>query len=108
MLVELAIRYHAYENPDEEVDLIPALQWNLNNAHSRVINASPHEYLFGFKIAGPLDRLTGVSKEATEIRFMREAIRIKRKNVINFDEAGFRVGCSKGQSILVPDDIKEV
>lgn len=33
---------------------------------------------------------------------------IKRKNVINFDEAGFRVGCSKGQFILVPDDINEV
>jgi hypothetical protein len=33
---------------------------------------------------------------------------IKRKNVINFDEAGFRVGCAKGQLILVPDDIKEV
>ncbi|OXV09209.1 hypothetical protein Egran_03031 [Elaphomyces granulatus] len=32
---------------------------------------------------------------------------IKRKNVINFDEAGFRVGCSKGQFILVPDDINE-
>ena len=33
---------------------------------------------------------------------------IKRKNIINFDEAGFRVGCTKGQWILVPDDIKEV
>ena len=71
-IAELAIRYHAYENPDEDwVDLIPALQWNLNNAHSRVI---PHEYLFGFKIAGPLDRLTGGSKEATDVRFMRKTI----------------------------------
>lgn len=33
---------------------------------------------------------------------------IKKKNIINFDEAGFRVGCTKGQWILVPDDIKEV
>jgi hypothetical protein len=73
--VELAIRYHTYENPDENwVDLIPALQWNLNNAHSRVINTNPHEYLFGFKIAGPLDRLTGVSKKATDVRFMRKTI----------------------------------
>ncbi|KAN0080859.1 retrovirus-related Pol poly protein from transposon gypsy, partial [Elaphomyces granulatus] len=87
-IVELAIRYHAYENPDEDwVDLIPALQWNLNSAHSRVINASPHEYLFGFKIAGPLDRLTGVFKEATEIRFMREAIRQDAQLAIDISNA---------------------
>ena len=34
--------------------------------------------------------------------------KIKRKNIINFDEAGFRVGCAKGQKILVPIDILEV
>ena len=30
------------------------------------------------------------------------------KDIINFDEAGFRVGCPKGQWILVPEDIKEL
>jgi hypothetical protein len=33
---------------------------------------------------------------------------IKRKNIVNFDEAGFRVGCAKGQWILVPADAMEV
>lgn len=31
-----------------------------------------------------------------------------KKNIINFDEAGFRVGCMKGHEILVSIDIKEV
>ena len=35
-------------------------------------------------------------------------LRIKdKRNIINFDEAGFRVGCMKGQEILVPDDVNE-
>jgi hypothetical protein len=33
--------------------------------------------------------------------------KIKRKNIVNFDEAGFRVGCAKGQWILVPEDVME-
>src|SRR5436190_17600130 len=33
---------------------------------------------------------------------------IKRRNIVNFDEAGFRVGCPKGQYLLVPDDILDV
>lgn len=81
-VVELAVRYHAYEHPEENwVDLMPSLQWDLNGAYSRVIDASPHEYLFGFKIAGPLDRLTTTTttsmppKEVVEMRFMREALR---------------------------------
>ena len=32
----------------------------------------------------------------------------KRQNIINFDEAGFRVGCMKGHSIIVPSDVYEV
>jgi hypothetical protein len=34
--------------------------------------------------------------------------KIKRKNIVNFNEVGFRVGCAKGQWILVPLDILEV
>ena len=30
-----------------------------------------------------------------------------KRNIINFDEAGFRVGCMKGQIIIVPDDVNE-
>jgi hypothetical protein len=33
--------------------------------------------------------------------------KIKRRNIINFDEAGFQVGCMKGQWILVPLDVTE-
>src|ERR1700761_1134398 len=33
---------------------------------------------------------------------------IKTKNIYNFDEVGFRVGCARGQQILVPLDIREV
>ena len=31
-----------------------------------------------------------------------------KKNIINFDEVGFRVGCMKEHEILVPLDIKKV
>jgi hypothetical protein len=77
-VVELAIRYHTYERPDEAwVNLIPSLQWDLNNAHSTAIDCSPHEYLFGFKIQGTLDRLQGktIPMAVTEMKFMREAVR---------------------------------
>lgn len=30
-----------------------------------------------------------------------------RRNIINFDEGGFRAGCLRGQEILVPDDMPE-
>ena len=33
---------------------------------------------------------------------------IKKKNIYNFDKAGFRVGCARGEEILVPLDIREV
>jgi len=78
--VELAIRYHAYEHPDQPwVDILPSLQWNLNNSHTKPIGMSPHEYLFGFKIASPLDRLSGaqakIPKDVTTMRYMREHLR---------------------------------
>jgi hypothetical protein len=33
---------------------------------------------------------------------------ILRKDILNFDETGFRIGCPKGQSLLVPTDVTEV
>ena len=33
--------------------------------------------------------------------------KIKRRNIVNFDEAGFQVGCMKGQWILIPLDVTE-
>ena len=41
-------------------------------------------------------------------RLALRELKIKdRRNIINFDEAGFRVGCMKGEEILVPDDVNE-
>ena len=31
----------------------------------------------------------------------------KRRNILNFDEAGLRIGCMRGQEILVPMEIKQ-
>ena len=31
-----------------------------------------------------------------------------KKNIINFDGAGFRVGCKKGYKLIVPDNISTV
>jgi hypothetical protein len=33
---------------------------------------------------------------------------MQRKNTPNFDETGFRTGWTKGQYLLVPDDLTEV
>lgn len=44
-----------------------------------------------------------------EYRKALETLQIKdKKNLINFDEAGFRVGCMKGHQILVPKDVSKV
>lgn len=77
-IVELAIRHYCVEYaPDFNwIDVLPSLQWNLNNAHVRAIDASPHEYLYGFKIQAPADRLKDVvPKQAADIRFMRQHLR---------------------------------
>jgi hypothetical protein len=43
-----------------------------------------------------------------EYRATMKKYGIKRRNIVNFDEAGFCVGCPKGQYLLVPADILEV
>ncbi|KAM7222641.1 hypothetical protein V8F06_002135 [Rhypophila decipiens] len=58
--VEIAIRFHNHTHPDSDwLELLPALQWNLNSAYSSPIESSPHEQLFGYKLRGPLDVITG-------------------------------------------------
>jgi hypothetical protein len=37
-----------------------------------------------------------------------EEMGIQKKNILNFDETGFRIGCPKGQTLLVPEDVLEV
>lgn len=77
-IVELAIRHYCAEHAPlyNWVDIIPSLQWNLNNAHTRTLDASHHEYLFGLKIQAPADRLVkNIPENVAEIRFMREHLR---------------------------------
>lgn len=77
-LVELAIRHWCTEHAPEYnwVDILPALQWHMNNSYSRVIDASPHEFLYGFRLSSPADRLAGpIPKQVDDIRFMREHLR---------------------------------
>src|SRR6266566_4891044 len=60
------------------MDLLPSLQWNLNNVYIRPIGMSLYEYLFGFKLESSVDRLIAalrVSEDILERRFMREHLR---------------------------------
>jgi len=107
-VVELGIRHFCYEWPTQPwVDIIPSLQWNLNGAYSRSTETTPHEYLFGFKLPGPLNRLTdsSIPKNVAELRFLRESIRreaqlamdtaaavAKRHYDINHRQIEFNVG----------------
>jgi hypothetical protein len=34
--------------------------------------------------------------------------KIHRKDIWNFDETGFRIGCPKGETIYVPEEVREV
>ena len=57
--MEIALRYHHFMHPDRPwTDVLPSLQWNINNAYVGSIQASAHEILFGFKLPGPLDVVT--------------------------------------------------
>ncbi|KAK1774019.1 hypothetical protein QBC45DRAFT_455067 [Copromyces sp. CBS 386.78] len=55
--------FHAfvYETGYNWLLIIPSLQWNLNSAFIEGIKASPHEFLFGYKLLGPLDIATGAN-----------------------------------------------
>jgi hypothetical protein len=59
------------------------------------------------------DRITAQDKDEvvawfTRYREVLEKHDIQRKDVWNFDETGFRIGCPKGQEIYVPYEVKEV
>src|SRR6266699_3810876 len=73
---ELTIRHHVCEHLDGSwMDLLPFLQWNLNNVYIRFIGMSPYEYLFGFKLESPIDRLTTAFRTPEDIlerKFIKE------------------------------------
>jgi hypothetical protein len=59
------------------------------------------------------DRITAQAKGEVVAWFQRyrEVLKthnIQRKDIWNFDETGFRIGCPKGQEIYVPNEVKEV
>jgi hypothetical protein len=59
------------------------------------------------------DRITAQDKLEVEDWFKRYQLvlqkhDIQRKDIWNFDETGFRIGCPKGQQIYVPPEVKEV
>jgi hypothetical protein len=53
-------------------------------------------------------QISEVERWFQQYRVQLAKYQIKKKNIYNFDEAGFRVGCARGQEILVPMDIREV
>ena len=58
-------------------------------------------------------RITAQDKDEVSQWFVKykEVVKkheISRKDIWNFDETGFRIGCLKGEEIYVPLDVKEV
>jgi hypothetical protein len=58
-------------------------------------------------------RITAQDKDEVSQWFVKykEVVKkheVSRKDIWNFDETGFRIGCPKGEEIYVPLDVKEV
>ena len=68
------------------MDLLPSLQWNLNNVHIQPIGISPYKYLFGFKLESLINRLTAAFRTLEDIlerRFIRKHLRKDVQFAIN-------------------------
>ena len=87
--VEIAIRFYYAEHPGEPwIDVIPTLQWHLNQAHHDAIGTSPHELLFGFRPRGPANALADeAAPAARSVRFLRESLRRDAEFSLSFAEA---------------------
>jgi hypothetical protein len=87
--VEIALRFYIFERPDASwLDIIPALQWNLNNAYASAVKASPHELLYGFQPADPLQALSKPSEtEAKDIPVLRDYLRQDAELAMDFAAA---------------------
>lgn len=67
--VEIAIRYHTATSDTPWIEIIPALQFNLNNSISSATERSPNELLMGMKPRGTLnilDRETKLDQDALD------------------------------------------
>lgn len=86
--VEIALRFYIFERPDSSwLDIIPLLQWNLNSGYSAPINSSPHEQLYGFRPAGPLEALLPQATTATQAPVLREFLRQDAQLAMDFAAA---------------------
>ena len=76
--------------------------WKKNNLHK--IKTKPLA-MIQFTAAQEKD----IQAWFVDYRQALKTLQIKtKKNIVNFDEAGFRVGCMKGHQILAPTDVLEV
>ena len=76
--------------------------WKKNNLHK--IKTKPLA-MIRFTAAQEKD----IQAWFVDYRQALKTLQIKtKKNIVNFDEAGFRVGCMKGHQILAPTDVLEV
>ena len=51
---------------------------------------------------------SGLMQWFENYKLVLEELEIRhRRNILNFDEAGFRIGCMKGQEVLLPPDIRQ-
>ncbi len=88
--VEVAIRYHTYSNPDVPwIDILTALQHQMNNSLAVTIGRSPNELTLGFKPRSITDLVTGNESAVTSI-----ALDVLRDNYqeearVLIDVAGF-------------------
>ena len=75
-IFEFVVRYYICEYPDKSwVDLLPSLQWNLNNVYIRFIGMNPYKYLFGFKLESLTDCLIAtfrISEDILEYKFIKK------------------------------------
>ncbi len=51
---------------------------------------------------------TDVRRWFDTFRCALNELKIRRRNLVNFDENEFRIECSREEQIIVPDDIKEL
>ncbi len=111
----MAIRNYMFDHPDQFwIDIIPSLQWRLNNIYLEPIDYSPHKYLFDFKISDFSDRLLNQNiSETEEIRYMHEYIQRDTQLAIDiaavitkhcYDSCHHQEEFAKGNEIWISQD----
>lgn len=84
----------------------PSKTWFLNFWKQNQLHKIKTKPLAVIRITAQDEKL--VEKWMQKYRYDLKTLGIKRKNILNFDETGVRIGCAKGHDILVPLDVLEV